>query len=215
MPRNSRKNEKALRAVARVQGGYFTAAQARSVGYSYRQQHYHRECGNWLLIERGIYRYPDFPASDHEDLIRWSLWSRNRKGQAQAVVSHASALDIHGLSDVMPGRVHLTVPPGFRKRPRGRCNLHRGRLEAAGAEEREGFRVTTPLRTILDMAAANLSLDHLAAAIRDAVRKGLVRRAHLLEVKGPSRVRERLLEALLAASTEPASGSRPRTGARP
>ena len=42
--------------VAADQGGYFTAAQARDVGYSYQAQAHHVAAGNWLRIDRGIFR---------------------------------------------------------------------------------------------------------------------------------------------------------------
>src|ERR671931_639924 len=102
---------RALARVAREQGGYFSAAQALKVGYSYPSQRYHTGRGDWLRVDRGIYRLPDWPASQHEDLARWTLWSRGR-----GVVSHETALDVHELGDVMPARVDLTVPPGFRSR---------------------------------------------------------------------------------------------------
>ena len=46
--------------------------------------------------------------------------------------------------------------------------------------ERQGFRLTTPLRTLLDIAAGNLDTDQLATAIRDALEAGLVTRRQLL-----------------------------------
>lgn len=39
----------ALWRLARRQRGYFTAAQARDIGYSYQAQRYHAKRGNWLL----------------------------------------------------------------------------------------------------------------------------------------------------------------------
>lgn len=199
MRRDPGENERAVRAVAARQGGYFTAAQALAAGYSYRQQHFHRERGKWLRIDRGVFRYRDYPSSPREDLIQWALWSRDRGGRIRAVVSHESALALHELGDVMPGKVHLTVPPGFRKRPLGGCVLHRGELAESGIEVREGFLVTTPLRTILDLAAGDLSPEHLAAAVRDALSRGLTRRAHLLEAKLSPRGRMRIMEALLGS----------------
>ena len=69
-----------LYTIAESQGGYFTAAQAAASGYRYPQQFYQRRLGTWEAIDRGIFRLRDFPAGEHEDLIRWSLWSRNRRG---------------------------------------------------------------------------------------------------------------------------------------
>jgi hypothetical protein len=52
---------------------------------------------------------------EHDDLIRLSLWSRDRSDRPQAVASHITALELHHLSDVLPTRIHLTVPRSFRK----------------------------------------------------------------------------------------------------
>jgi hypothetical protein len=43
----------------------------------------------------------------------WQLWSRNRNDDIQGVFSHETALALYELSDVMPGKLHMTVPHGF------------------------------------------------------------------------------------------------------
>lgn len=202
MRRDPKANERALRGAAALQGGYFTAAEARRVGYGYRQQHFHRERGNWLTIERGIYRFPDFPDGDHEDLIRWALWSRDRKGQTLAVVSHEAALGLHELGEVMPADIHLTVPPGFRKRPSRGCVLHRARLCAAEIEEHLGFFATTPVRTLLDVAGSALSPEHLQSAIRDGLARGVIWRGSFERLPAPPGALRRIQAALLALSKE-------------
>src|SRR5262249_46288498 len=132
-------------------------------------------------VEHGLYRLPTVPRADHDDLIRLSLWSRNRQNEPQAVVSHESALVLHELSELLPDRIHLTVPRSFRKpAPRG-CVLHKGTLAKNDIEEREGFLVTTPLRTLLDVAVSGVSEEQLAKAVKDAIARGLVRRAILAE----------------------------------
>ncbi|MFN8187885.1 MAG: hypothetical protein U0R69_12525 [Gaiellales bacterium] len=164
-----------LAAVARQQSGYFTAAQALRVGYGYPAQKYHTDRGNWLRVDRGIYRLPEWPTGPHDDLVRWSLWSGHR-----AVVSHETALAVHGLGDVDPVRAHLTVPPRFRARAKG-VVLHRGELESRDVQQHEGYRVTTPLRALVDVAAGALELDQLGRAIGEALDRGMVTRRQLRE----------------------------------
>lgn len=79
MRRDPRDTERQLWDLASGQGGYFTASQALAIGYTYRQQHFHRQRGTWLAIDRGLFRLRVFPASEYEDLIRWSFWSRDQK----------------------------------------------------------------------------------------------------------------------------------------
>ncbi len=202
MKQDSQKNARALYQIAAAQGGYFTAAQARQVGYAYSQQHFHVSRGNWLKIDRGLFRLRDFPPGEREDLIRWSLWSRNQKSAPQAVVSHDTALTVHELSDVMPAQVHLTVPPGFRKNVPPGCVLHKAILTSTEIEPRTGYRVTTPLRTLLDAANSPLSREHLNRAVRDALERGLVRRRLLETAPCSPKSRRRLDQALAAARRE-------------
>ena len=202
MKQDPQENARALYQIAAAQGGYFTAAQARQVGYAYSQQHFHVSRGNWLKIDRGLFRLRDFPPGEREDLIRWSLWSRNQKSVPQAVVSHDTALTVHELSDVMPAQVHLTVSPGFRKRVPPGCVLHKAILTPAEIEPRNGYRVTTPLRTLLDVADSPLSQEHLNRAVRDALERGLVRRRLLEAAPCSPKSRRRLDQALAAARRE-------------
>jgi hypothetical protein len=76
---------------------------------------------------------------------------------------------------MLPGKVHLTVPRTFRKQPPSNCELHRDQLTAKDCVARSGFRVTTPLRTLIDIAAENtVPGEQLELAVKDAVDKGMV-----------------------------------------
>ncbi|MBI5244405.1 MAG: hypothetical protein HY922_12125 [Elusimicrobia bacterium] len=175
MRSNTKDNERRLYEIADDQGGYFTAKQARCAGYYNRLQHYHKETGDWEYIERGIYRLRNYPHSDREDLIRWSLWSFNRKGEPQAVFSHETALAFHEVGDFMPARIHITVPPTFRKKISGGCIVHKAILPATDVEQHAAFKVTTPLRSLFDAYVAHVEPDQLERAILDALSRGVVR----------------------------------------
>jgi predicted transcriptional regulator of viral defense system len=172
-PRRARRRK--LVGVAGPQSGYFTAAQALAAGYSYAAQRYHTHDANWLRVGRGIYRLPEWPPTAHEDLVRWTLWSRGK-----AVVSHETALSVYGLGDVDPERIHLTVPPAFRGKAEG-VVLHRAQLKPNEKQENAGFTVTTALRSLLDVAAGTLDLDQVATAVSEALQRGLVTKRQLRE----------------------------------
>lgn len=167
--------------VAEQQSGYFTASQALEAGYSRASQHYHQKVGNWRREGHGIYRLDQFPRMPDEHYVRLMLWSRDRAGNIQAVVSHETVLQAFELSDVMPARIHLAVPKAFRKQPPLGVKLYRQDLPASEVTERDGYRITTPLRTLLDAAASTLSTEHLASTVQDALERGLVRRKVLAE----------------------------------
>ncbi len=147
--------------MAAEQSGYFTASQALSVGYSYQAQKFHRDRGNWLRVDRGLFRLPEWPVGEHDDLVRWCLWSKVR-----AVVSNETALAVHNLGDANPAVVHLSVPANFRSRAPAGVRLHRMALPDRDIWQYEGFRITTPPRTLLDVAAGTLDLDQLVDAVR-------------------------------------------------
>lgn len=183
---------KSLYNIASNQQGYFTAKQALSCGYSHRAQFYNKEKGYWIEIERGVFRLANYPSSDYEDLVRWSLWSRNREDIPQAVISHETALSVYELSDIMPGKIHLTVPPGFRKKPSGGCILHKNILSPESIEKREGFMITNPLKTIVDVAEEGMSNDYLEQALRDTFNKGILVPAQIINTKLSPKVKDKL-----------------------
>lgn len=196
---SSTDTRRALTAVAAMQGGYFTARQAFTVGYAYPEQHYHVSRGNWERVARGVFRLREYPLPEREDLIVLSLMSHDRSGQPQAVFSHETALALHDLGDVNPARIHLTVPLGFRRQLPPEIVIHRGLIPPMEWEERDGYRVTTPLRTLTDIAESATRWPALEPAVRDALRAGVVRRRHLLEAQLPEDARARLVAAVDAA----------------
>lgn len=178
---------------ASLQQGYFTAKQALRVGFSYRMHSHYKQSGQWLEIDRGVFRLAQFPNSPDEDYVRWSLWSRDRKGEPQAVFSYDSALAIHGLSDVMPSKIHFTVPSGFRKKTPKGCIVHKGKISSDEKEQREGFFVTKPLRTIVDSAESNLSIDYLQQAIKEACDKGMIQIIDIVSAEMSEKAKEKVM----------------------
>ena len=166
--RDRHEAHRTLRATAYRQAGYVTAAQARDSGFTYQAQRYHVDRGNWQRVDRGLFRLPDWPASVDDVYVRWSLWSGGR-----GVISHATALAVHDLGVLDPGLIHLTVPRGFAARDDA-VATHVGVLPEDDVMDKAGFRVTTVLRTILDVAAATALQEPVDDAVADALARGLV-----------------------------------------
>jgi predicted transcriptional regulator of viral defense system len=190
----------ALVRVAQVQGGYVTAAQAREAGYGPQHLTYHVRAGNLERVGHGLYRLPELSMDENDDLVRLALWSRDRRGRPQAVVSHQSALALRDLSDILPRQIHLTVPPTFRKpAPRG-CVLHRAVLVDGECDAWTVFSVTTPLRTLCDVATSRgVSMEQLELAVEQVLQRGLVRLAVLRDAAAAPG-RERLASAVAQAT---------------
>ncbi len=184
---------------AQGQGGFFTARQAREAGFEDNVHPYHVRSGNWVRERRGVYRLAQFPLPARPDLITWQLWSRNRQDQPQGVFSHATALTLHELSDAMPAKLNMTVPPGFRRMAATPevLRLHRARLAERDVETIDGVRVTTPLRTLIDVIVeGDLASELQAQAVHEAIRRGLVRRQQLEAAEVSTRARQRIMRVL-------------------
>jgi len=108
-------NRTKLYEIAEGQRGFFTTKQARSCGYVSANHPYHVRTGAWVREHRGVYRLSAFPRSPEDQYVLWSLWSRGRDDRPVGVYSHQTALSLYELSDVMPSKLHMTVPPGFRR----------------------------------------------------------------------------------------------------
>ncbi len=147
-PINARKDE--LQKIADLQYGYFTAHQAISCGYIKCHHYYHVSRQNWEKIDPGLFRLPNHPDSMAADFTKWHLWSRNQSGQPQAIISHDSALALHGLREYDPAQIHLTVPLRFRKSNPAGVVLHKASLNLSAIEPREGFMVATLAKTLED-----------------------------------------------------------------
>lgn len=176
----------ALFDIAEGQQGYFTAKQAADAGYQLGSQAHHVKSGNWVRVERGIYRLARFPQSSEEQLVIYALWSRNRAGEPEGVYSHQTALGIHELSDVNPAKLHMTVPSAFRRSAKVPkiLVLHRASLNEKDVEQRQGFAVTRPLRAIADLVAAeSVSRDIIEQALTEGRQRGLLSVREVVELR--------------------------------
>ncbi len=176
----------ALFAIAEGQQGYFTTKQAADAGYQLGSQAHHVKSGNWVRVERGIYRLARFPSSPEEQLVIYSRWSRNRAGEPEGVYSHQTALSIHELSDVNPAKLHMTVPSAFRRSAKVPkiLVLHRANLDEKDVEQRQGFAVTRPLRAIADLAEAeSVSRGIIRQALTEGRQRGLITGREVSELR--------------------------------
>jgi predicted transcriptional regulator of viral defense system len=167
--------------IAAAQEGMFTTQQAAEAGYSAQLLAHHVRAGKFARVHRGIYRLVHFPAGEHEELVAAWLWS-----ELAAVVSHQSALALHGLSDALPASIHLTLPVSWRRR-RLRVLpavvLHHAEVLPADRSWSGAVPITNARRSLNDCARAGLSPELMRQAAHEALRRGLVARAELGDVE--------------------------------
>lgn len=164
---------------ASEQHGYFTAAQAAACGFGWDALSRGAASGRYRRVRRGLYRLRDYPSSPREDVA--AAWLA--LGKDVAVVSHDSALDLLDLSDVVPDAVHLTVPRSrryLRELPGVVVHTTTRPFGPKDTAVRDGIRVTSPTRTILDAAELGTSPEQVVLAVGQALRRGLTTREALV-----------------------------------
>lgn len=171
-----------LFALTAGQAGYFTAAQARKLGYSPRSLVYHVAAGHFDRVSRGFYRLVGVPADPYEDIV--AAWLR--LASRRAVVSHDTALALYDLAPSRSHEIHLTVPRQHRPRrsqPASGVKLHTttvplGRNEVA---RRFNVEITSPARTIADVADIGVDPSVVIEATARALATGLLTPGELRE----------------------------------
>ncbi len=181
-PHKHKEAARRLHEIAQSQQGFFTTKQAIRSGFAEKTHSYHVNAGNWIREHRGIYRLADFPTPERPDLMVWYLWSQNRQEVPAGTYSHDTALSLHELSDIMPSKLHMTVPREFRRNSRipEILVLHRAHLDPSEVQEVHGVRVTRALRTIMDLLrSGHVDRSQLKLAVDEAIRHGLIGRGEI------------------------------------
>lgn len=106
-----------LREVALDQHGLVTTAQAIDVGVSHAELSTMAARGRIERAAHGVYRVSQVPETEYDQYQLAVLWT----GVSEACLSHDTALEAWGITDINPDRVHVSV-------------AHHRRLRRAGGE---------------------------------------------------------------------------------
>jgi len=158
--------------MASGQRGYFTVRQARESGVSNDLVKHHIRSGRFICVYRGVYRLRDYLSTMREEVA--AAWLA--VGKDQAVIFHESALDLLEISDIIPNAINITVPRSRRYlSPPAGITLHTSTrpLEASDVTYRDGIRITSPIRTIVDVAEAGTSVEHVERSVAEAIQAGM------------------------------------------
>lgn len=122
--------------------------------------------GRWERLTRDVFRIAGAPSSWHQNLMAACLaWGEG------AAISHRAAAVLWRFTGFESGSVELTVPRSRRRAELG--IIHRHPLFRADVATVEGIPVTTPARTLIDMASV-ARREAVEEAMDDALRRGLV-----------------------------------------
>ena len=164
--RNFRHTEAALRDLQQRQLGLVTTDQAASLGISPSSLSRLVDRGELERVLPRVYRATVVPPTMQQQVSAAVLWAG-----PTAVVSYAAAGAIWRIEGVTCDRVELWVPRERSLRS-GRVVIHRGEIAAVDRRVREGIAITSPARTLIDLAGA-LDGEVLEAAVEDVLRRGL------------------------------------------
>jgi len=154
--------------VATRQRGLVTTEQLLALGLTRDAIRQRVRTGRLHRIHRGVY------AVGHAALPAWGREQAALLAVGPgAALSHASAAAAWGLAPAPPRTVHVTTPDDRRHR-RG-VQVHRAALPAAGVRHCHGLRVTSPARTILDLAATGTAPRELERLVAEARVQRLLR----------------------------------------
>lgn len=196
MPR-SRFDELLL--IAEEHDGLVTAGQARQSGFTDSVLARLTRRGRLERTARGVYRIPHFPSTRFSQYVEAVLWAKANRGPHEVAISHLTALNLYGISDANPDRIHITVPKSTRlrrQRPKG-VVVHHDVITGDDILVHEGIPVTTIDRTIKDLLNSGTRVDLVRQAITDARREGLIEdvEARRLRRKVDVRIQEMLADA--------------------
>jgi hypothetical protein len=164
LPGMEERDRRALDWAAR-HGGVVTRDMLQNWGFTQNQIKGRVRRRGWESLGRGAYRI--IPPRDHRDLLVAAVTIHEN-----AVVSHESAAEIHGFSRVANGRVVVTMHTRTTHDFAG-VTAHRTHdLLDDHVIEIAGLRVTTPERTVVDLAATRRPWL-MSAIVDDLVARGL------------------------------------------
>lgn len=128
-----------LREVALDQHGFITTAQALEEGISHADLSMMVARGRIERAAHGVYRVPQVPETEYDQYQRAVFWT----GVPEACLSHDTALEAWGITDINPDRIHLTVARNRRLRRAGgeRYVIHHDDLDPAQVAWWQGIRI--------------------------------------------------------------------------
>jgi hypothetical protein len=175
-------------AVAADQHGVFTRAQALAAGFTARQIEGRLRARRWVRVLPRVYGDAPLERSPLTRVSAAVLWAGHES--AVSYCSAAALWDLDLAGHPAPAQPEVLVPARRAPRAAGVIVHRSAAMCAADIRRVLGLPVTSPLRTILDLAAV-LTDDELAIAIETARARGLLTPAGLLarleEIDGAGR----------------------------
>jgi very-short-patch-repair endonuclease len=147
-----------IRRLAAEQHGIVTRAQLLDAGVGSKHVDHWIKTGRLIRLHQGVYALGHVPPSPHARTMAAVLACG-----PEAVLSHRSAAKLYGLIRYT-GPIEITAPTKHQRRG---VIVHRSRLAERDVTEHWGIPITSPARTLTDLAGT-LSPASLTRAVNDA-----------------------------------------------
>jgi very-short-patch-repair endonuclease len=196
--RRQRAMDHSIAALAGAQHGVVSRGQLLTLGLTVAGIDHRLRAGRLVLVHRGVY------APGHSVLRIEGRWmAAVLAAGGDAVLSHATAASAWDLRPIGAGAVHVTLPGDPGRRRRTGIRVHRSAtLEPHDTTSHRAIPITTPARTLIDLAAT-LNGRALEQALDRAEHLALVDFAEFTEriAARPGRPGSPSLQALLSRYT--------------
>lgn len=167
--------------LASAQWGMFTAAQAANLDVTPQDLCRLVDAGIARRSRHGVYAVAGAPMDAHEDIrAAWLASDRQltvaerAEDEDPVVVCDESAAAMHSLGDFV-GDIHLCAKRRIQTKQPG-VFYHRRTLVPAEIAALDGLPVTSPRRTLEDLASGGRwEHDHVEAATQDALNRGIIK----------------------------------------
>jgi hypothetical protein len=159
--------EAAVEDLATRQHGVVSRVQALGLGMAAPQIRSRLDRRAWRRVAPGVLGFPG-----HPDSFERSCWIAQLHAGDDAALSHGTAGLLQRLWPIEKGQIELIVPRGH-SRPLVGTRRHRPRsLDPSQVHELEGLRMTTPLRTVLDLSG-QLMVPRLVEVVQHCEVEGI------------------------------------------
>lgn len=171
--------------IAESQRGCFTRAQAATEGVDDMRLQRAVHNGSIVRLDHGVYRITGAGQDPHQALrVAWLRLSpdespRERTRRPHLWVSHRSAARLLDLGVVAADVPEFISDRRIQTRPDVVVRIRSVGLERSEWMISDGFAVTSPARTVADLAADRMDGGHLGRIASDALERGMTTRQEL------------------------------------
>lgn len=170
------RTEDILRDIASDHAGLFTTKEAVDAGIARPLVVQLAARRRLERVARGLYRFPTWPANELQQYHEAVLWPQAQRDLAYAVISHDSALELYGLTQLNPAVIHVTIPLKTRivRDTPPWIQFHRWEVKEHDRTWERGVPVVSVARAIEDIVPAH-GVDVAHRAVSEARERRLLR----------------------------------------